>query len=148
MANVTAIRTFSSVYGLMQLQIILQTERVITHFTGIRLVLTMYPLMLFQFSPYDKWATTHTYGRSPICKALCLFGEPFYFNVFLQTPQKYRRSSQLRICIFRRPSVVNDLLQTQHGYRSSLLCVCLWHLEAFFCLNDILHTSQENLSSK
>jgi len=95
--------------------------------------------------------TSQQYGRSPLCKRLCVIRSLFTLNVLLHTSQQYgfsrlcmrwcfiislfwmnalQHTSQQygrsppceHLCLIRSPSQLNALLHTLHSYRCSLVC--------------------------
>jgi hypothetical protein len=85
--------------GVWILSITLLPECFITHITGVQPLPKMYMLMHVQSSPVCEWFTTHItlYGCSPLCLHWCIFGW----------------------C-----STLNDLQHTSQAYEHSPLCTC------------------------
>jgi hypothetical protein len=67
--------------------------------------------------------TSQQYGRSPLCKRLCVIRLLLRVNVLLHTSQQYGRSPLCnRLCVIRLLFWVNAFLHTLHVYWCSLVC--------------------------
>ena len=122
---------------MMPSQILLDSERLITHITGVWICSTMYVMMSAQTTLYlyVLLRTSQVYRRSPRCTSWCMFRVVQSVNDLLHISQVYGCSPLCMLwCTFRWRSTLNDLRRTSQAYGHSPLCL-LW------CTRDLQKVS-------